>query len=368
MARVTAVCVLCLAGCAQIFGIDNTSAPPDVALPPRGTLTIERLSIGASMQRNPFDTTGITSSYYIEDSADTSGLRRIPATVAGNVFSADLPDGVPASVETLVNDPNPYKRLIAFPNRDIKWSQGFYEHPSPEAAPPAGVLNVTLTLPTGYEAGQLIRIFAIGPWSYRDLGKELPAAGIGATAVGPVDVPYDMTSFASSVGPRALQKITSADRVVAIRYSGNDLTAAGDFATFDQTGGTDPISATLVAVTHASLAVAVDPSANATRLAQTTPSNPTLGLGWVVVASPPWRLANANGIQLNAGNATTTDTMVTAGFGNPFEGYDWKSLFVWNPSRSRTYTPPALMLPVTLYSGLQHYFAPGASNTVRKPR
>ena len=367
MGRVTVV-AFCggLAGCAQLFGIDNTSAPPDVALPPAGTLTIEHLSIGASIERNPQNLTGLTAAYYIEDSGDTSGLRRIPATATGNVFSAELPDGVPAAVEVLVDDPNPYKHLIAFPNRDIKMFRSRYEHPNPEAAPVGGVFTVTMTLPTGYATGELLRLFAVGPWSYHDLiGAELPTPDAMITAVGPFDIAYDGKNWPSVIGPRPLQKISSADLIVALRYVGSDLTSAGDVTSFDQTGGTDAVGATLVQVTRTSLDISVNAPAYVTRLGMTTPAaTSATSLGWLVNAAPSWKTGNVTGIQLTAGATSESATTITATFGNPFEAYDWQSLFLWNPSRTRSFTPPSLALPITLTTGVQQMFRPTAGAMV----
>ncbi len=363
MGRVTvAAYAVSLAGCAQIFGIDNTSGPADAALPPGGSLTIERLSIGASLERNPQNLAARSASYYVEDAVDTSGLRRIPATATGNVFSAELPDGVAASVEFLVDDAAPYKQLIAFPNRGIKVFRSAYEHPSPELAPGNGGFEVSLTLPDGYVTGQLLRLYAVGPWSYHDLsGAELPAIDVGATAVGPFTVAYDTAQFLSIVGPRPLQKVTSADRVVALRYVGGDLTAAGDVASFDQTGGIDAIAATLVEVTRAPLDLMVNAPANVARLGMTTPTSTSgTSLGWYVTAAPGWELALGAGVQLTAGVASESATMVTPSFGNPFEAYDWQTIFVWNPTRTRSFTPPSLALPVSLAAGVLHVLRPTA--------
>lgn len=358
--------VIGLAGCAQIFGIDDTTGRPDVALPPAATLTVERLSIGASIETNPQDLATVDGAWYIDDAAEPSGLRRIAATATGNVLSAELPDGVPGSVElTIDNIVVSYRLLLTFPNRDLKIYQSALEHPNPEPAPMGGSFNVSLTLPNGYLASHLLRLYAVGPWTQRDfLTSELPAPGTGVTAVGPVQIPFATTHFSSTVGIRPLQKLTSADKLVALRYVGSDLTAAGEVASFEQTGGTDSVSATLVETPHAPLDIAVNAMANATRLAQTTPTNPNLAPNWYLAAAPAWRFANASGIQLNAGAVAMTDTMITAPFANPFEAYGWNTLFVWNPSRSRTFTPPALALPWTAYSGVQHYLRPAAGTTV----
>jgi hypothetical protein len=360
MVRAAALVILVTAaGCAQLFGIDETSASGDAPPPtPYVSLQIDRISIGSTLARAPLDLTGQTATFVIEDAAEPSGLRRVQGVLADTKdrFTAEIAEGTRAAVEFTVPEATPFRRLFAFPSRNISTLHGVYEHPNPADAPATGTFTVRLTLPSGYASGQAFRLFAVGPWvQHTFAATELPAVDTGATAIGPVSIPYNMTGFASVVGARPTPTLTAQDQIVALRYVGNDLTAAGRVTPFDQTGGPDPVNATLTAVAHAPLDVKLDPNAVAMRLAGTSPPVTTLAMAWSVVAAPAWKLANNNGPLLNAASVTQTDpTTVTAMFGNPFTDLGWTSLFTWASNRARTYTVPKFNLPLTLYAGLNH--------------
>jgi hypothetical protein len=141
--------------------------------------------------------------------------------------------------------------------------------------------------------------------------------------------------------------------MVALRYVGNDLTAAAIVPAFEQTGGTDMVTATLEAVPHAPLDVKIEPMTMAMRLSGTTPMVTSLSMAWSVVAAPAWKLANNSGPVLMASAVdVATPGTITTPYGNPFAALGWTSLFTWSGTRTRTYTVPSLMLPVTLVAGL----------------
>lgn len=363
MARVVSIAVLGLAGCAQLFGLDETTAPSDAATP--ASLQIDRVSIGATIERAPYDLSGQTASYLIVDASAPGGLRRVDAVLTDthDGWTADIAEDTAAAIEFGLPEDPPYRRLYALPNRTIATLAGAYEHPGPEMAPTGGTFTATLALPSGYATGESFRLEAIGPWVRHPFAAgELPAVDTGATSIGPVTIPYDSTAFTSLVGARPLPKLTAKDRIVALRYAGNDLTAAGVVSPFDQTGGDDPFTVTLAPVEHAPLDVTIDPMGTATRLSGTSPPVTSLGMSWSVVAAPGWQLANSHGPVLNAAGVAETDPgAITAGFGNPFTDLGWTSLFTWATSRSRTYTEPSQNLPVTLYAGLNNLddVAPG---------
>lgn len=360
----TAFCALGFAGCAQLFGLDSTSGPPDVALPPRATVTIRQLAFNANVTATT-NATGTTAAYYVPDDVETSGLRRIPATLEGDVWTAELPDGVAASVEITVPDLAP-RRYYAFPNRDLILQYGNYDQTAGPPPDPSN-LNVQLTLPSGYVSGELFRLYTLGPWTYHDISA-LPAPDLGNTQIGPVDIPYTLSTFPSLVGTSTLEKITAADAVVALRYAGAVLTAAAEIAAFEQTG-TDTIVATLVETTRAPLDVTVNPSAIAARLGMTTPAGGGASLNWSVHAAPGWQYANSAGPQLAAGSfdPASAEMTLTSPFGNPFTGRMWRSLFNFGSARARSYTPPALMLPITLHAGLNEHFEPAVGSAIEVP-
>jgi len=367
MGRVSAsLCALGCAGCAQVLGIDNTSAPPDAALPPGASLRLETVSYGAALSTMPMPLTGQRAAYYIDDAVDTSGLRTISATLDGDTWRAELPDGVPAAVE-YTNPYDPAPRLYAFPARDLVVQYGLYGRHMPETAPPNANLNVTMTLPSGYATGESFALYAIGPWVRHTQTAGLPAVDTGVTTIGPVDIAYDLTTFPSPVGKTPIPRITAADALVGLRYVGPTLTAAGQAASIEQTGA-DSISITLADNPRAPLAVSVNPMAIATRLSMTSPVNTALAMDWNVSAGAGWEYAAA-GVVLTSGSLVSTETMsmITAPYGNPFGGLGWDATLSLGTSRSRSFTPSALALPVTLYAGLNQHLAPTAGATLDMP-
>lgn len=360
----TAFYALGLAGCAQLFGLDSTSAPPDVALPPRATVTIQHLAFNATATATT-NATGTTAAYYVPDDIETSGLRRIPATLDGDVWTAEVPDGVAASVEITVPDAAP-RRYYAFPSRDLVVQYGNYDQAAGPPPDPSN-LNVQLTLPSGYASGESFILYAVGPWTAHTI-TALPAVDVGATQIGPVDIPYNTSTFPSLVGTPTLEKITAADSVVALRYANNTLTASAPLTPFEQTG-TDTLVATLTANTLEPLDITLDPSAIATRLGMTTPAGGAAGLNWSLNAAPGYRYTNNVGPMLRQGAVAATDgmTTLTVPFGNPFTNVMWQTLFSFASTRSRAYTPPALMLPITLHAGLNQYVEPAAGTTIDVP-
>jgi hypothetical protein len=361
------VIAVATAGCAQLFGIDETSAPADAPVPvtPTMSLQVERISIGSSLVPAPEVLTGTNATYFIEDASEPSGLRRVQPVLASTKdrWTADIPDDTRASVEfTLPGEINPFPRLFAFPARTIKAHNGVFEHPAMTDAPAGGAFAARLTLPSGYASGQYFRLYVAGPWvEHTFAAGELPSVDTGATQIA-ATIPYNTTGFPSMVGRRPTPKLTAQDQVVALRYVGNDLTAAGIVQPFEQTGGTDMVTATLATVPHAPLDVTITPMASATRLAGTSPPLPTVSMAWYVTASPAWKLASNIGPILNAiGIAPTDAPKVTAMYGNPFDSLGWTSLFSWIANRYRTYMVPSFNLPLNLYAGLYEFdlVAPG---------
>src|SRR5215813_2600670 len=99
MGRVASVWLLVsLGGCAQLFGIDDTTGPTggDDAPPPATTLAYTRISIGANAVRAPLDVTANTATYIPPDATDPSGIRRVPTTLVGtNEWTAPLTAAAP---------------------------------------------------------------------------------------------------------------------------------------------------------------------------------------------------------------------------------------------------------------------------------
>ena len=347
-------------GCAQLFGVDVTTAgTPDVS-PSVVSLQVQRFEVGASVVREPQDVTNLTASYLVAAGTDTdpSGLRRVPAVVGSSTdtWTAAIPTGTPPVEFTLGDDlPAPFRRQYAFPQRNELSLYGINEHPAPQPPDASSVLNVKVTLPSAYMANETFQIYAIGPWAYHNLvAAELPVVTTG-TVIGPVNLPYTSTptTFSSSSG-RPIAGITMDDRVLALRYVGDDLTGAAEFPQFAQSSATDTLVATMTANPHAPLDVTVDPPTVASRLAATNPAGTALSLAWSVVASPGYAIADTLGPLLMYGTLLSTDPgAITTPFGNPFTAHDWRSAFTWAGTKSRSYAVPSLSnMTMTMYAGL----------------
>jgi hypothetical protein len=334
MMRLPALLLLAASGCAQLFGIDETSSP--TIDPSRVSLTMQRWSIGASVSKNPLDLSKQTADFLLDDGA--GNYTKLPGeNTAADVLSAALP--APATPPVLFSLPDlgtPYKRLWANPARDRRGVFAVHEHPSPQAPSMSSQIMLAASLPSPYVSGESFRVEAIGAWMVRGLvsGDGLPTPGLGATSF---NVMLAYSSFSRMTGsPPA--RITSQDVVVVERYMGNQLTGVYQVPPFDQTDGTDPINANLVAVpANNSVSATVTPSAYIQRFNAVRPAVSTLGMSWVMTAAAGWSIGSNAGPLLNAGNVMMTDTMISTTWGNPYESLDWRSLLQFNTSTSRTY-------------------------------
>lgn len=350
---------LALAGCAQIFGIKNTSAP-DV---PTASVEVTRLSIGATVVTAPLDVTSLTASFEVPDASDPSGLREIPAMQsATDTWSAQFPDADPEVLFTLPDYPTPVPRLQSF-GRTIQELFGVLEHPDPQPAPAGATIALDVSLPTPFTvASQSLQLYTVGAWNYHGLaGAELPADGTTQIAA---TIPY--ASMASLDG-RPLEQFTAADQPLVLRYTGALLTDALISIPSDQSG-TDTITGAMATVTaDQMLSIQLQPNLVAPRYAQVRPAVANLSMAWYLHAAPGGQDGSDAGPQLDAAGVAETDSgMVTAMYGNPFSGLGWKPLVTWTTNESRAYTPAGSMIGATLYSGMYQLGAPdlGASFTL----
>ena len=347
-----------LAACAQIAGIDKTSGQP----PDRVSLQIERVSIGATVVRAPLDLTGLAATYYVPDDTQDDGINRIDAELTTpelDTWSAAIKDGTPPLFYDLPDEPVPIRRQLELPVRNQYGVFARLEHPSPSLAPTGATLQVKSTLPAAYAATESFQLYTLGSWTSRGFsGAELPV--VGATTFGPVTFPF---SSAASISGRPLEKITTADAVMFLRYTGSKLTGVMEAAPFEQTG-TDSIMGTMTAVpANQTLTATVGPpAAIAARYAPVRPAVPTIAMNWVLNASPGVDVANNTGPSLEAGAVTMASTgMLSVPYGNPFVAKGWRTVFAWATSASRTYTPAGQLLPITLYAGLYQDIEPTAA-------
>ena len=361
-----AIALVACAGCAQVFGIDETTGPGDAA-PPGITATWELVTIGARVTREPADLRGQTATFLITDAAEPSGLRRVPAMLSpsNDAWSAEIDEGTRAALEYTLPGTT-FRRLLAFSQRTLLLSAAIYANPV--EAPMGGTLAVSLALPSQYLSSEGFQLWVVGPWVVHGLSAaELPAPDVGNTQIS-TSIAYDTPRFPSLVGTRPLPKITAEDQLVALRYSVGTLNGSAIIPPFEQTGGSDPVTGTMTANTLAPLDVRVDPAALVTRLNGTSPANTSIGMSWSVVAAPGWQRANNLGpVLVSAGVSTTDPGMLTTPYGNPFTSLGWNSLMTWAAGKTRAYTEPVSTLAATLGSGLLHQDEPSAGLMLDQP-
>lgn len=338
------VAVLALAGCAQLAGIDETTGgvPPG----PGVNLTVERVSIGATVVRGPQDLSANTARWLLPDVSAPGGFTPITGTlVPPNTWHAEINEATPPVQFDLPDLPVPQVRLYEFPHADLKTAFTVLEHPNPTPPPASAMLTVSATLDVPY-AGEILQLFTVGTWASRGLAPPLA----GATALNPP--PFMYASMVPQTG-RPLEKLTTADAVFVFRYAGNQLVGMLDVAPFEQTG-TDTISGTLVTLPlNQALDARVDQAAVARRLTAVRPAVGAPAMAWNLRAAPGYQFGIENGPLLHAAAVVATDpTTITAAYANPFLTRDWKTLLTWNTRATRSYTIPALALPVTLAAGM----------------
>ena len=337
--------VIAVGGCAQLFGIDNTSGPGATF----ATLQFNEIQVGASLVRGPLDLSSSSSQFLAVDPTQNGGLLEVPGVQMGaDTWYADIP-GNPAIEFTLPDAPHPMQRLWAFPARAVKGSYTPYRHPNPSPPMPMSAIAFTVGLNPAYQATDTFVIEAIGAWSAHQLtGPELPSV-VGAASLGPVTIPYSSFTAMTGNSPTA---IVGADTVVILRYNGAQLIGVFQAANFDQTNGTDTLQggSTLNPVNpDRAVDGTIDPMGYGVRFSAVNPRVSGLNMGWSINAAPAYSLGHATGPRLNAGNPLPTDTKFSAMYASPFESQDWKPMLTFSAGETRTYM--FMGAPITLAAG-----------------
>ena len=352
-----------LCGCAQLAGIDETSS----GSPDRVTLTVERVSIGASIVRAPMDLTGFSAQYLVPDDAEPDGLRRVDTELLQpDTWSAAIK--APAAPPVLYELPREAiitRHQLDLGLRNLYTLFSRLEHPNPEPAPMGAMLTVRAALPTPYVANEGFQLFTLGSWNVRSFtGAELPA--VDATVFGPQT--FAFTSM-TSIGGRPYEKITTADAVMFLRYVGSRLTGVMEATPFEQTG-TDMIMGTLTAVpSDQPLKIMVGPpAAVAARFAPARPAVPNVTMQWALHAAPGFEVGSDDGpLLLQAGVAMADTGAIDVMYGNPFVSKGWPSTLTWRADATRSYTPAGQALPAGLDAGLYQIVLPTANQVLDLP-
>ncbi|MGE5181476.1 MAG: hypothetical protein ACM31C_05420 [Acidobacteriota bacterium] len=334
--RWIAVALACSAGCAQLFGIEETSSGAS------STLELQRVSVGAMVATAPLDLAAAPSFL------DATGTTAVTATsTAAGQWSA--PVAMPlAAVYTAPDLPMPFQHALELGVATQRASFVAFEHPSPQPAP-ASTVMVNVTLPGAYASEQTLQVLAVGAWTSHLLaGAELPAVGTAAIAT---TIPY--ASF-QPVTASPAARITAQDVVVVLRYTGPTLTGQLIVPAFDQSTTSDTIMGTMAAVTPAApFDAMIDPATAATRLAATMPASTTPAFRWELDAMPGYSAGALLGVRLDGASLAMTDTSIAKTYANPFLAQGWGAVLTYEASASRTYmigtTPVALAASLAMY-------------------
>ncbi len=350
-----------LTGCAQIAGIDETSLPPDAPAPTSNSLTIERISIGATIVRAPQDLAGQTATYYVPADEAVSSLVAVPATVEGNKFVGAVESA--ALVEfTLPDVPMPempFIRGFDVPVRDLTAAFTVLEHPNPTNPLDTDTLAFSVTSDVPGAGAETYQLYIVGAWAARGL----PAPGAAETLLPITEAAY---TTLNSLTARPLEKFTAADAILVLRFgaTNNQLQGFLEVPPMDQTG-VDTITGTLATVTpDQNLAFPWDTAALSARYAQARPApNPaSLAANWALRAAPGAGVANDAGPALASGSIDTAlQTEVTAAFANPFAAR-WPTVLTVNTGMNRSHAVATLAnLPITLSTGIRQSGVPATT-------
>jgi hypothetical protein len=326
MHRGFVVGLLALTGCAQLFGIDETTGPGAGS---GVTLTIQRESIAATVSMAPQDLSNETAQFLVGDA--TSLVPNSAVITAPGTWSSDIPTGTPAAQFTLPDLPMGATHLWELPSRAMKGKLVAYEHPNATPASMTSQLMLSVGIPA-YNNEQLV-VYSVGTWMSHTLaGAEVPA--LMATSIA-TTIPYmSFAPVASSVTP---SRITASDVVLVLEYTGADLTGVLQAPAFDQTDATDPINGNITPVAHNDTLAVPLPTDLATRYSGVRPAVGAPSMSWSLSAAPGAMVGNQVGPQLLAGTPAATDTMISTMYGNPFESLGWPAVLTLSTAATRSY-------------------------------
>ncbi|MDQ3335050.1 MAG: hypothetical protein M4D80_07805 [Myxococcota bacterium] len=347
-----------LAGCAQLAGIDNTSKGTDAAPAVVTSLQLERLSIGKTVVKGPENLTPLNASFLVPDAAAPGGLRKVTAAREGvDKWTADT-GGVAVPVMYESPDlPQLNLRIIDLPSTTLKTAIPILERQVFEPPPVGSTINVNVSLPTA-QAGQSYQLFTVGAWSV--IGLAAPADLGTQLAPGPVA----LTAGNSPI--RRLDKITTDDVVMVLRYGGNQL-VSHLITSFDQMATNNITGAMIQTPLNQTLDLRVNQNATVARLSTVRPAVGAASFVWRVHAAPGLDYSVINGPQLHAAGVaapTTPDPQtLTAMYGNPFP---FKAVAQWDVRANRTYVGPT-GLATTLSAGMTQRAEPTAALALTTP-
>ena len=364
-----ALCVLALAacgGCAQLFGIDQTSAAKDAgadaavdAPPGQVTMGWQRMSVGATVVRSPQDLSTSTAAFLIADGSAAGGFDHTAAMVtAPGTWAADIATGTPAAYFTLPDYPTPVPRLYDLGVRNQVGLYAVLEHPNPQPMPTGATLTFSFNLATPIAAGYSAQEYSLGTWTQYGFPVAVGQTSVGATVAG---------SAITSLNGRPVSAFTTGDAILALEYNGNTLIGAFIGSGVNQTGNVT-FSGNMAGVAqNQTLSATVHPATISQRYAAIRPAMGNLGMAWYLNAAPASNIGNS-GPQLNAVGVAVTDSgALSATYGNPFAQLGWDAVLTWYTVESRAFTPAGQALAATLYAQLYQFALPTAGVDLSVP-
>lgn len=338
------------AGCAQIAGIDETSSSVSVAL--------TRMSVGTTLENAPLELTGLEATFLVANGG-ASRFDRVPAATAGDgTWTSKLAAAAPVQF-TLPDEPTPRPRMFAFPSRALSILYAVLEHPGRAPAPEGAMLEVTVPLDRGYVMVDDFQVYTVGSWTERMfIAAEIPqAVDVGAMQIGPVS--YAFSSSSNIAGRPKLDRLTTDDTFLVLRYADKLLTGVAKAAAFNQVGTDTVTTEAMNAVTADQMLDVKLDTMLATRFAAARPAVSGLVMNWSLVAAPGYRIASNAGPALHSGSLTAADTGLAVMYGNPFvTSHDWRTIFTLATRESRDYTPSGATIKATLLAGMDQLIEP----------
>ncbi|MEO8840684.1 MAG: hypothetical protein ABI591_07985 [Kofleriaceae bacterium] len=351
--------LLALPGCAQLFGLDDTTGGAVDAPGPGVHFGIQLEQVGATIVDTPDDpaVTHDTVAFLVPNG---ESYQTVPATLStAGAWTGDIATGNPLVDFTIDGT----RHIWNVPTRDLKMTSAALGHPSPVAPPNGSVFNLSITVAAGLTGTELLSFLTVGAWSQ----QSIPAAMAGAGAI----ADQLMYTAATAVGG-PLAKITPTDAVLVLRRRMSSTLDGtypldGVFQTsIDQTG-TDALSGSLAdTAVDKMISAQIAPTALATRYAAVRPAIGSLALGWSCVAAPGYQRGLVNGPTLNDGGILASATTITGAYGNPFASLGWKELLFYNSYETRTVTLPGAQT-FGLSAGLQTIVQPMSGQTFDMP-
>lgn len=309
---------------------------------------LQRVSVGASVEFNPLDVGTTLPSFFIRDTAEPTGVRKVDAMAAESgrwVAPTNAVDGVMYSYPDA-----PFPHLLWFPKftgSDLRAYVTAYEHPNPQPAPsppPNVMINVGLTTP--FKIGEDFAIDVIGAWvryAVPPPPPPPPPPGVGAVVLANNTSYSAFTPFVAVPGGAAGQ-ITAQDVVALVRYETvagvRTLTGHLSLPPLDQTSDPIAVSGTLIPVgagQYQSLAATITAGAVASRFGAQMPGVPPPTQSWRIEAAPGYAVGLPVGLLLAEGPVAPDATTIGATYANPFSA-QWRPTIRYLATSQRSVT------------------------------